>query len=323
MFTIDGIRFQKAATGDVTIDQQEYTTALRSIVSPELTGAAPDKEATQHISSLFYDLRASLKYLTLTQAWIQVYVEALYRVRVPTNLDVRRLNAVVRKSQRKPPPLTFLAMKCDRDVDLHTDSGYRRMIAVDDKEGYGMRGMCLMRRGTRPDHKGKAIHLVDSVCRAHIYIIRSSYTAEALASAHGVEDAFPTIVLLEELVEGPISPKASQQLMLTGGLKLKVTLTTDAESVFKSLSSRDLKTPSERTLLGHISWMRHVMMTGFIRLLQWCDTRDMVADGHTKGSIDRQLLLDAMSGRQTYQQEKKEYEPYRGEKLKKRVTFNE
>ena len=29
---------------------------------------------------------------------------------------------------------------------------------------------------------------------------------------------------------------------------------------------------------------------------QWCDTRDMTADGHTKGSIDRELLLQVMAG---------------------------
>ena len=42
-----------------------------------------------------------------------------------------------------------------------------------------------------------------------------------------------------------------------------------------------------------------------------CDTRDMTADGHTKGSIDRKLLLEVMSGRQQYSHATKEYKPYR------------
>ena len=47
-------------------------------------------------------------------------------------------------------------------------------------------------------------------------------------------------------------------------------------------------------------------------MIQWCDTRDMVADGHTKGSIDRQLLLELMQGRQSYKHEVKSKIPYRG-----------
>eukprot|EP00959_Pyramimonas_sp_CCMP1952_P169371 3537996-Pyramimonas_sp.AAC.1 len=29
------------------------------------------------------------------------------------------------------------------------------------------------------------------------------------------------------------------------------------------------------------------MERGIVRSIQWCDTRDMTADGHTQGSIDR------------------------------------
>ena len=83
-----------------------------------------------------------------------------------------------------------------------------------------------------------------------------------------------------------------------GGLKIKTALTLDAESVYKSLTSRELKTPTEKTLLGHISWIRELLQTHVIHYIQWCDTRDMTADGHTKGCIDRKLLLDLMLGMQ-------------------------
>ena len=86
-----------------------------------------------------------------------------------------------------------------------------------------------------------------------------------------------------------------------GGLKIEVTLTTDAESVFKSLTSRDVKIPTEKSLLGHIVWIREMLSSGIVNCIQWCDTRDMTADGHTKGSIDRQLLLNVMVGLQSFQ----------------------
>jgi len=38
----------------------------------------------------------------------------------------------------------------------------------------------------------------------------------------------------------------------------------------------------------------------------------MLADGHTKGTVDRAGLIEAMSGRQTFRYAIKSYEPYRG-----------
>ena len=90
-----------------------------------------------------------------------------------------------------------------------------------------------------------------------------------------------------------------------------MTLTTDAESVYKSLTSRDLKVPTEKTLLGHVSWVRELLSLGLIKAVQWCDTRDMTADGHTKGSIDRQLLLQLMTGHQHYRHDVKRHTPHR------------
>ena len=97
----------------------------------------------------------------------------------------------------------------------------------------------------------------------------------------------------------------------TRKLKVKTTLTVDAESVYKSLSSQDLKVPTEKTLLGHVAWVREIMQSGIVWELQWCDTRDMTADGHTKGSIDRKLLLDVMNGKQTFVHSVKKYTPHR------------
>jgi len=96
-----------------------------------------------------------------------------------------------------------------------------------------------------------------------------------------------------------------------GGLRIKVMLTIDAEYVFKSLSIKDLKKPTECTLLGHISWIRQMMERGIVQAIQWCDTRDMSADGHTKGCIDRELFLQVMAGTQSFKHELKKFVPHR------------
>ena len=96
-----------------------------------------------------------------------------------------------------------------------------------------------------------------------------------------------------------------------GGLGIKAILTTDAESVYTSLTSRDSKVPTEKTMLGHVSWIRELLQLGIIECVQWCDTRDMTADGHTKGSIPRDLLLEVMSGKQHYSHPTKQHTPHR------------
>ena len=134
-----------------------------------------------------------------------------------------------------------------------------------------------------------------------------------IAASHGYDDAFPTLITLVELKHGVLKPEELKAYREHGGMKLTVFLTTDAESVFKSLTSRDLKTPAEKTLLGHVSWIRELLQLRLIESIQWCDTRDMTADGHTKGCIDRKLLLEVMVGQQAYQHEVKSYTQHRGE----------
>jgi hypothetical protein len=170
----------------------------------------------------------------------------------------------------------------------------------------------MLRRGKDSKHQD-VVHLLDSICKSHRLTIRSSYGAEMLAASHGFDDVFPSIITLLELKHGVLTPEQFKNVRENGNISIKVTLTTDAESVYKSLTSRDLKTPAEKTLLGHVCWLRELMRLELIHKLQWCDTRDMTADGHTKGSIDRQSLLDVMQGRQKYNHEVKHYQPHRSD----------
>ena len=119
------------------------------------------------------------------------------------------------------------------------------------------------------------------------------------------------MVTLHELNYDVLTPTQLEDVLEKGGLRIDVTLTVDAESVFKSLTSKDLHTPTEKTLLGHVSWLRQMLQVGIVDKVCWCDTRDMTADGHTKGSINRYVLLKLMEGEQSYNFEVKTYKPFR------------
>ena len=57
-----------------------------------------------------------------------------------------------------------------------------------------------------------------------------------------------------------------------------------------------IKTPSEASLLGHLLWLREFLSKAIISNLLWVDTRDMVADGLTKGSVGRTQIQQAAQG---------------------------
>eukprot|EP00959_Pyramimonas_sp_CCMP1952_P108169 2261527-Pyramimonas_sp.AAC.1 len=92
------------------------------------------------------------------------------------------------------------------EVDLHSDSSYRRLSghADDEVKGYGTRGANLLRRGHT--HASKpVVHLVDAYCKSRRLQVRSKYSAETLAAAHNLEDCYHATVTLRELHAGPLT----------------------------------------------------------------------------------------------------------------------
>ena len=65
----------------------------------------------------------------------------------------------------------------------------------------------------------------------------------------------------------------------------------DARSVFDCLAATDLGELVEGSLKLHVLSLRERLSTGALRRLYWSDTRDMLADGLTKGSVPRDQLV--------------------------------
>eukprot|EP00959_Pyramimonas_sp_CCMP1952_P198619 4154697-Pyramimonas_sp.AAC.1 len=61
------------------------------------------------------------------------------------------------------------------EVDLRSDSGYRRLSGN------------LLRPGNTPSGK-PVVHRIDAYFKPHRLQVRSSYSAETLATAHNLED---------------------------------------------------------------------------------------------------------------------------------------
>eukprot|EP00959_Pyramimonas_sp_CCMP1952_P059247 1237247-Pyramimonas_sp.AAC.1 len=126
---------------------------LRLVRHPELTVAAAEERGTKTPPDTFISLRGALANALITQVWLMVCGESLPRAQEPTNLHVRSLRDVTRKLQQRPNNIIHRLTIPTGQVDLHSDSGNRRLIGVEDDEatGYGIRGANLLLRGHTPD----------------------------------------------------------------------------------------------------------------------------------------------------------------------------
>ena len=84
-----------------------------------------------------------------------------------------------------------------------------------------------------------------------------------------------------------------------GGYAIPMALYVDAQSVFVSITSTFIKIPADNGVLSHIQYIRELLDTKVLQWLFWVDTRDMCADGLTKGSVHREAIQELMSGKLT------------------------
>ena len=64
----------------------------------------------------------------------------------------------------------------------------------------------------------------------------------------------------------------------------------------ESLKATTFKPPVENSLSGHVLWLREMHSKGLVTDIVWTDTRDMYADGLTKGIIKREALYEISAG---------------------------
>eukprot|EP00972_Heterocapsa_arctica_P115429 16447674-Heterocapsa_arctica.AAC.1 len=65
----------------------------------------------------------------------------------------------------------------------------------------------------------------------------------------------------------------------------------DAESVYQAIKASEIRVPTEANLLYPLKAIRKHLDAHRINRLYWIDTRDMLCDGLTKGSLSRKPLL--------------------------------
>ena len=84
---------------------------------------------------------------------------------------------------------------------------------------------------------------------------------------------------------------------------IPIALYLDAMSVFAAVAATFIKQPAEKSLLCHVQYLRELLDKLVLKFLFWIDTRDMGADGLTKGACARLRLHMFMDGYMPLQHE--------------------
>ena len=109
----------------------------------------------------------------------------------------------------------------------------------------------------------------------------------------------PLNTTLYEIRDGPLGAERLKEIRDKGWALetvIKTRVLIDAKSVYESLKATIFKPPVENSLAGHVLWLGEMHDKGLVTDIVWTDTRDMYADGLTKGVIKRGALYEIMSG---------------------------
>ena len=133
--------------------------------------------------------------------------------------------------------------------------------------------------------------MIEFVCRRQRRVVRSTYSAELNGLIDSIETAILVQILFHQIWHGCDQSVAMMaQLQEEGKLEPAIKGAVDAKAVFDSIRASDVCEPAESSLKLHLLAVRDKLLQGILRQPFWVDTRDMLADGLTKGSVNRSAL---------------------------------
>ena len=189
----------------------------------------------------------------------------------------------------------------DRQVEAGTHLRAYSDSAVKQEEqtGHCMRGAVFLLCPGKNDEsyvRTAKCHLLDFVSRQQRKVVRATFSAELMGACDTCDKDILLSQMLHEISSGDCSIEGARQRRENGGYQVPLVLYIDAMSVFAAVTASFVKILADNGMLTHVQYLRELLDSRVLTALGWTDTRDMVADGTTKGAVDRQQLHTCMSG---------------------------
>ena len=145
--------------------------------------------------------------------------------------------------------------------------------------------------GAQPHGHNKKANLIDVTARRQKRVVRSTFNAELNGLVDSIEQMLLLQCTLHQICGGTTqSPERMIDLLEKGLMYPPLDLCVDAKTMSDAIAASDACEPAGCSPKLHLISVRDRMSHGLIRKLYWVDTKDMLADGLTKGGIDRLLL---------------------------------
>ncbi len=177
---------------------------------------------------------------------------------------------------------------------LISDSAFR----ADEPDCLALRGCIVALFGkskAATPSPGGAFNIIDAICQKQKKAWRSTFSAECLGLLDGAELVRLIAFAFCELTLGAIAPAKIFELDQAGKPPMQIDCVIDAMSVLSALQKAEPKTPIEMTMIIPIQILKNLVENGQLSSISWVDTRAILADGLTKGSIPREPLLTAFA----------------------------
>ena len=251
-------------------------------------------------------------------------------------IDLRRLNRVIRWVQRNPRGLTYQQLPEPRVLLAIGDSAFQAPTDEEMEAGSNplvMRGYILawahriderpptttassggsaygaspagkatttikpkVPNGVTIGHRKYVLQVIGYTAGKQNHVCRGVWSSELHNQCDMIEMASIISGFTLETLQGPQSGESLKNALATGNLPMKIEALTDSYSIFSYLAAAHLKLPAEKSTYYHLAYLREKLVSRHIRSYSWTDTRDMVADGLTKGTADRAPLAAIMDG---------------------------
>ena len=192
----------------------------------------------------------------------------------------------------------FRRLRTPLRVITLSDSAFK----AQDYQGLVMRGcIVLLAEGGQPTSGASAPALVtgqevkcqvlDWYSRKHSRVVRSTYAAELLSLLDAVGQGNLIATAMDEVECGAGTARQLLERHAECRRSVPHDAVVDAKAVFDGVTAEQPKTPAEKPLFLHALAMREYMESGHVDRLWWLDTLAMLADGMTKGAVEREALI--------------------------------
>ena len=305
-FTNCGVRhIQDPSTFEITLDQIEYIKGIKTIIHPELQSTSSTDKCSEAVHALYWSILGAIAFAALTRPDLAVFISALQRhSQSPCIIHAKRLNMVVRWAQRNPRRIKYVSLdKLSRPTGSTVPTHLRQYgdaaFKKEETTGHSMRGALYIRTAGRDMTtmtNTQYGHLIDYAARSQRRVVRATFTAELLNGCDTQDKGFLLAQMLHEVTTGIVSCAHSRHLRENGGYAIPMVLYLDALSVYAAVTATFIKTPADNGVLCHLQYLRELLDHNVLHALAWTDTRDMLADGMTKGAVERDAIHDVMDG---------------------------